>query len=140
MEPGSEQRGERIGRQGDLHFRRPLHDNVRPGRGLLCRRDEGPGWRLLWSQRLHRSVVRWFISGLLRLQQTGDLLEPGEGQISGLAQILLAQLLTRASIGIPVALAPLHGFQTCRAGALLAVKGKGGELGQPGKPSRAVWD
>ena len=73
-------------------------------------------------------------AGPLRLQHPCDLLEPGEGQISGLAQILLAHLLARAQVRIPVALPTLHGFQQGAEGALLTLKSKGRPLGQPGKP------
>ena len=43
MEPGGQQRAERIARHGSLHIRWPLRDGDRPGRGLLCRGDEGLG-------------------------------------------------------------------------------------------------
>ena len=137
VEPGGQQRAERIVRHGDLHNWWPFHDGDRPGRGSLCRRDDGLGcgWRLLWPR---KSGAGWFISGPLSLQQTGDLLQPGEGQVSGLTEILLAQLVTRTQISIPVAITPLHRLLTCSIRAGLTVKGKGGDPGQPGKPGGSV--
>src|ERR1051326_6623001 len=74
------------------------------------------------------------------MQPPCDLLKPIDGQIIRPAKILLAQLLSRAPIGIPVALAPLAAFLACGVGAILPVEAKGGEFGQPGKPGGAVWD
>src|SRR5438445_3094959 len=105
-------------------MRWPFHDGDRPGRGPLCRGDDGLrcGWRLVRLLQHRKSSAGWSTTGPLSLQQTGDLLEPGEGQVSCLAEILLAQLLTRAQIGIPVAITPLHRLLTRSIRARLAVK------------------
>jgi hypothetical protein len=128
VELGRQERGERIGQQGRWPLLVPPHDGGRPCRHPV-RRGAADS---VECGRLVRLA--------LRLEQAGDVLQAGEGQISRPAQVLLAHLLARAEVRIPVALAPLSAFLASAVGACLAAKGKGGELGQPGKPGRTLRD
>ena len=74
----------------------------------------------------------------LSTQHACDVLEPCQGEVSALAQILFGQLGTRCQVGRPVAVTTLFGFLACGIVAALAGEGKGGYLIEPGKPGGAV--
>src|SRR5437764_5068475 len=68
------------------------------------------------------------------MQHTRHVLEPCYRHVSGLTQVLFAQLLASSQVGIPVAVTTLRRLLACRVGASLSRKGKGRDPGQPGKP------
>src|SRR6516162_7347657 len=69
-----------------------------------------------------------------------DVLQPCQGEVSSLAQILFGEPLTHCQVGRPVAVTTLPGFLASSVLTALAHKSKGGDLVQPGKPLRSVRD
>jgi len=80
------------------------------------------------------------VSSALSAQHPCDVLQPCQGEISALAQVLFDEVLIRCQVGRPVAAATLFGFLACGKVVALAHEGKGRDPIQPGKPFRTVRD
>ena len=71
---------------------------------------------------------RWELGLALSAQYPRDVLQPCQGKVSSLAQILFGEALARCQVGRPVAVTALFSFLASGIVAALAHEGKGGDL------------
>src|SRR5260221_6182095 len=72
------------------------------------------------------------------MHRPGGGLQLLSGQVAGPAEVALQQFPVGALVGDPVALAALLRLATCGKAACTALKGKGGNAGQPREPFLAL--
>jgi hypothetical protein len=74
------------------------------------------------------------------VQYPCNILQPGQAEVSALAQVLFREVLARCQVGVPVAATTLFGFLARGIAVALAHESKGGDLIEPGKPGGTVRD
>jgi hypothetical protein len=95
------------------------------GTALLGKQGMWDDIQLTIRTSCYRRDGRRDVGVVLSTQRPCDVLQPGQAEISALAQILFGKALVHCQVGRPVAVTTLFDFLACGIVAALAHKGKG---------------